>query len=394
MKIAIIGEPTYARAELAGRAVAAGLNMMTSVSRHTSVLVTNEPTSGSTKPRRAAAEGVPVIDEPTFLRLLTDVRGGTAHEATTASASTAPPTTGVQATEPEPSTPAPVPSPPSPDTTTAPAPRQLGAPARDLAKPLTGRRVLIPGGDHTDAAAPRTRVVELGGSAAVNLSAGVTDVVVLADGEQNRRRSRVVALELPLHEASWPTSPTATAADAADTTAVPAEGTTCDAEGRRHRPPMPSGTPAPRPAPEWHLTVSWAPRSACEIDIVAFILDEDEQVTFDEHFIFYGAPESPARRGAAPHRRARRTDHRPRPRGPAARDPRPATRDPQGRSRRGRRQPGHLRNGRPTARARSTRLPAPAVRPSPGPPRTPRRHTGRKTERAKKSSPVTCLPEQ
>lgn len=86
MKIAITGETAYARAELVGRAVAAGLNMMTTVSRHTSALVTNEPTADSAKARRATAEGVPVIDEHTFLQLLTDVRTGTAHEATTATA--------------------------------------------------------------------------------------------------------------------------------------------------------------------------------------------------------------------------------------------------------------------------------------------------------------------
>ena len=54
--------------------------------------------------------------------------------------------------------------------------------------------------------------------------------------------------------------------------------------------PMPHG----RPAPEWYVTAGWAPQTACEIDVVAFLLDEDEQVTFDEDFIFYGAPESPA----------------------------------------------------------------------------------------------------
>ena len=298
MKIAITGETAHARAELTGRAVAAGLNMVTSVSRHTSVLVTNETASGSTKARRAAAEGVPVIDEPTFLRLLDDVRGGTAHETTTASSPTPLPRKVVQATEPESSISTSAPPAPSPGATTVPAPRQPGSPARDLARPLTGRRVLVLGGDHTDAAAARTRVVELGGSAAVNLSAGVTDVVVLADGEKDRRMNRVVALQLPLHGASWLTSPNATdrtsTTNTTDTTAARPKEPHVLPRGGVIDLPMPSGTPAPGPAPEWHLTVSWAPRSVCEIDVVAFILDEDEQVTFDEDFIFYGAPESPA----------------------------------------------------------------------------------------------------
>ncbi|OKI95821.1 hypothetical protein AMK10_09075 [Streptomyces sp. CB02058] len=37
-----------------------------------------------------------------------------------------------------------------------------------------------------------------------------------------------------------------------------------------------------------------AQQTDCEIDIVAFVVDEDEQVSFDEDFVFYGAPENPA----------------------------------------------------------------------------------------------------
>lgn len=54
--------------------------------------------------------------------------------------------------------------------------------------------------------------------------------------------------------------------------------------------PMPQG----RPGPEWYVTASWAPQTEYEIDVVAFLLDEDEQVTADEDFVLYGAPESPA----------------------------------------------------------------------------------------------------
>ncbi|WP_406118985.1 TerD family protein [Streptomyces sp. NBC_00989] len=294
MKVAITGETAHARAELVGRAVAAGLNMMTSVSRHTSVLVTNEPMSQSAKARRAAAEGVPVIDEHTFLRLLADVQGGTVHEATAASAVIAPvkapAMAAVQASEPESIT-APVPEapvlpPPSPGAT-VPAPRQADDSADTLAKPLIGRRVLVLGGAHADAAAARTRVVELGGSAAVNLSTSVTDVVVLADSEKDRRMSRITALELPVHDADWLISPTSTAPD---TAAVRLNEPHVMPRGGVIDLPMPSG----RRAPEWYVTAGWAPQADCEIDVVAFILDEDEQVVFDEDFIFYGAPESPA----------------------------------------------------------------------------------------------------
>ncbi|NED01067.1 DNA polymerase III [Streptomyces sp. SID6648] len=275
MKVAITGETAHARAELVGRAVAAGLNMMTSVSRHTSVLVTNEPASDSAKARRALAEGVPVIDEHTFLRMLADVRPGIAHE--TAAVVVAPVTepeaeSVVVAVDLTPGVPVPAPRRPV---------QPVGAPDR----PLAGRRVLVLGGVHADAAAARTRIVELGGSAAINLSAGVTDVVLLEKGEGDRRMSRIAALELPVHDIHWLRAPTAAAETAP-----------------RAREPhvMPRGgvidlpTPHGRPAPQWYVTAGWAPQSDCEIDVVAFLLDEDQQVTFDEDFIFYGAPESPA----------------------------------------------------------------------------------------------------
>ncbi|MEU5348046.1 TerD family protein [Streptomyces sp. NPDC020766] len=308
MKIAITGETAHARAELVGRAVAAGLNMMASVSRHTSVLVTNEPTSASAKARRAESEGVPVIDEHTFLQLLADVRTGTAHEATAAvSAGIAPVAATVRerATEPESTTvpdpdmsvpdvsvpdlcvpDAPVLPPPSPGVS-VPAPRQVGDSAHTLGTPLTGHRVLVLGGVHADAVAARTRVVELGGSAAINLSASVTEVVLLTGGPQDRRMNRVLALELPVHDAHWLIAPTAagrvTATVRAREPKVMPRGGVIDL-------PMPHGTASP----EWYVTASWAPQTGCEIDVVAFLLDEDEQVTSDEEFTFYGAPESPA----------------------------------------------------------------------------------------------------
>jgi DNA polymerase-3 subunit epsilon len=228
------------------------------------------------------------------LRLLADVRTGTAHEATAGSTViatvAAPATARVRATEPE-STTAPVPDvpvlpPPTPDVS-VPAPRQADDTVSTLDKPLTGHRVLVLGGIHAVAAAARTRVVELGGSAAVNLSASVTDVVLLRGGEKDRRMNRITDLELPVHDEHWLTAPTGadrgTAAVRAQEPRVMPRGGVIDL-------PMPHSAPPP----DWHVTASWAPQTECEIDVVAFLLDEDEQVTFDEEFIFYGAPESPA----------------------------------------------------------------------------------------------------
>ncbi|MFJ9976252.1 TerD family protein [Streptomyces cyaneofuscatus] len=342
MKIAITGETATSRAELVARSVAAGLNVMSSVSRHTSALVTNEAGSGSAKARRAAAEGVPVIDEHTFLRLLSDVRAGTPHRGAAegagasggaASASgvgalvsgvgalvsggvAAVPGNAVAAPA---STEAPAPAafPSTPETAVpatqvaaVPAPRRP-APAETTGRPLAGRRVLILGGTHPAAAAARTRVVELGGSAAINLSRTVTDAVLLPGGEADRRLRRMPELGLPVHDEHWLNAPGAAApgaapGDAPGAAAGAASPATDSSSPEREadRPPSPLVLPRggvvdlPVPqrdaAPLWHITAAWEPQEAAEIDVVAFVLDEDEQVTFDEDFVFYGAPENPA----------------------------------------------------------------------------------------------------
>ncbi|MFE3123531.1 DEDDh family exonuclease [Streptomyces hydrogenans] len=272
MKIAITGETTTARAELVGRSVGAGLNMMASVSRHTSVLVTNEAASASAKARRAAAEGVPVLDEDTFLRLLEDVRPGTPH----VKQSPAPPA----AAPAELPAPEPLPVPATAAVTTppsAPAPTAVATPRR--------RRVLVLGGTHEAASAARVRIVERGWAAALNLSASVTDVVLLPGGETDRRMARVTALELPVHAPDWLGAP-----PASETVAAPDRPGTAGAVlprgGVVDLPTLPSNG-------RWHLGASWARQSDCEIDVVAFVLDEDEQVSCDGDFVFYGAPESP-----------------------------------------------------------------------------------------------------
>lgn len=97
--------------------------------------------------------------------------------------------------------------------------------------------------------------------------------------------SRITTLELPVHDIHWLSAPTVAAGTAprAQEPHVMPRGGVIDL-------PAPHG----RPAPEWYITAGWAPQPDCEIDVVAFLLDEDQQVTFDEDFIFYGVPESPA----------------------------------------------------------------------------------------------------
>ncbi|MET7324242.1 TerD family protein [Streptomyces sp. NPDC005549] len=306
MKVAVTGETRTARADLVLRGVAAGLNMMGSVSRHTSALVTNDSAADSAKARRARAEGVPVIDESAFLRLLGDVRPGTSHEGSAilepARAPQSVPTPEAVPTSEAGPAPERVPAPeaahslalPAVPTPRTPEPDEAAAspnPGRQRAArprgPLFGRRVLVLGGTHPEAVAARTRVVELGGAAAINLSAGVTDVVVLDGGHADRRLARITALLLPVHDAAWLVAPVVTEASEAGGGRAAAHvlprGGVVDL-------PLPDGR---GPADRWTVTASWAQQTACEIDVVAFVLDEDEQVSFDEDFVFYGAPENP-----------------------------------------------------------------------------------------------------
>ncbi|MET7759072.1 TerD family protein [Streptomyces sp. NPDC005389] len=276
MKVAITGETATSRAELVARSVAVGLNIMSSVSRHTSALVTNDAASGSAKARRAIAEGVTVIDEHEFLKLLGEVSPGTPHENQTPKKAPAAATPAMPPTTPT----------PSPAATAAvadvPAPRRPES-ARS-AKPFGRRRILILGGTHEEASAARARVVELGGAAAINLSASVTDVVLFPGGELDRRMTRITALELPVHAHGWLGSPTSESADVPapdhEMTEVLPRGGVID-------------LPTRATAGHWHVSASWAQQTNCEIDVVAFVLDEDEQVSCDGDFVFYSAPESP-----------------------------------------------------------------------------------------------------
>ncbi|MFF7764889.1 DEDDh family exonuclease [Streptomyces massasporeus] len=289
MKVAITGETLTPRAELERQAVEAGLNVVGSVSRHTSALVSNDASSGSGKARRALAEGVPVLDETTFVRLLGDVRPGTRHERTRNAdavipSPTTPPATALVPPVQEPTVaasplPGPAPSaPPTPPRTTDPAPQ---------GRPLSGRRVLVLGGTHPDAVAARGRIVELGGAAAINLSASVTEVVLLEGGERDRRMKRITALAFPTHDAAW--------LDAPVITPLPRQGGGPAAPHVLPRGgvidlPQPSGSSSAVP---WTVTATWAQQTSCEIDVVAFVVDEEEQVCSDEDFVFYGAPENP-----------------------------------------------------------------------------------------------------
>lgn len=270
MKVAFTAATATARTELAARCAAAGLNVVGSVSRHTSVLVAEDAAAGSAKARRAAAEGVPVVDEATLLRLLADVREGTPHEQT---------------------------APPAPDAATrrVPRPRTPRAPAPAWVTPLAGRRVLVLGGTHAGAAEARTRVTGLGGAAAVNLSASVTDVVVLAGGGADRRMAKIAALDIPTYGAEWLEAPFVPHAAERPAPARP-EPKVLPRGGVLDLPDTATAREPQGPGVRgrvWQVAASWAQRAACEVDLVGFVLDGDEQVACEGDFVFYGAPENP-----------------------------------------------------------------------------------------------------
>ncbi|MEU1854376.1 DEDDh family exonuclease [Streptomyces sp. NPDC019990] len=73
MRVAFSGDTSVERELLEDRATEAGLHVATSLSRLTSLLVTNDPDSGTSKVVKARQFGTPIVDEAAFGQLLADV---------------------------------------------------------------------------------------------------------------------------------------------------------------------------------------------------------------------------------------------------------------------------------------------------------------------------------
>ncbi|MFF2326190.1 MULTISPECIES: DEDDh family exonuclease [unclassified Streptomyces] len=73
MRVAFSGDTSVDRELLEDRAVEAGLHVATSVSRLTSLLVTNDPDAATSKTVKAKSLGTPILDESAFTHLLRDV---------------------------------------------------------------------------------------------------------------------------------------------------------------------------------------------------------------------------------------------------------------------------------------------------------------------------------
>ncbi|MGC0418588.1 TerD family protein [Embleya sp. AB8] len=251
MRVAFTGESRESREELARRATEAGLYPTTSVSGQTSLLVTNDPTSGSGKNRKAAHLGTPVIDETTYVRLLARVRPGTPRAAS------APPAVPPPRAEPAP------------------------PPAVPAADPTVRQVLVLQGRDeHLDGGRVRQLVLDSGARLRINLTSTVDTVVVLPGAANDPRIARAEGFGATcLTEAEW----RASLAEAPPTPGaghLPRGGTV----------ELPGGAAPGR----WTLNASWAwDRPDEDLDLVAFLLDGNERVRGDADFVFWNQPASP-----------------------------------------------------------------------------------------------------
>ncbi|MCK9878686.1 DEDDh family exonuclease [Frankia sp. Ag45/Mut15] len=310
MRVAFTGDTVVPREELERQATAAGLHVTSSVSRLTSLIVSNDIAAGSSKARAAVTHGTPVVDEQDFTRLLVDVRtgrlrdGGTTAVERTANAPTAngPVSVPVQASADEPA-----PEPAAVLATGSSAEQDVAAPAvpamvqAQLPPPapasaplpvpaahsLVGRRILVLGGPHDEAATMRERIGLLGAVPAVNVTASLALAVCLNGAGLDRRMPRIRMLGVPVISADefvhqLDTGQPGRAGDLPASTASRRAGLRLPRGGVVDLPVASAGD-------RWSVSATWS-WDAGEVDLVAFLVGEDEQVASDEDFVFYNQP--------------------------------------------------------------------------------------------------------
>lgn len=262
-KVAITGPTTVPRTELARRLSDAGLDVMNSVSGKTGIVIANPGSPDSRKLQRARLDGIPVLDEGTMLHLADHILPGTLKSA--------PETIEVVT----------VIHPPSSPPTRQPA-RRSG--------PWASRRVLILGGSHLEATVMRSRIVQLGAVPAINLTAAVTDVLLLDGGDGDPRMPRIRERALTILEMHH-----VDAALGVD----PDPGTAgVDTAGQGSAAAMMSPGEVidlPSDVAQFTVNVSWSAEAEQppEVDVVAFELDTANRVLTDDEFVFYNQPASP-----------------------------------------------------------------------------------------------------
>lgn len=268
-KVVITGPTAIPRPDLARRLSDAGLDVMNSASGKTGLVIANPGLLDSRKLRRARESGIPILDEATVLELAGRI------------------VAGVPKTAPE-----------SVDIVTvigAPTPTTAKQSARSLPSgPWAGRRVLVMGGSHLEATLMRSRITQLGAAPAINLAAGVTDVLLLNGGEGDPRMAKVRERSLTLlgiHHVD--------AALGVEPDAVASNEPTRSSPAQRERTPvmMTPGAVIDLPAglAQFTVNVSWssARLAAPEVDVVAFELGSDGNVLSDDEFVFFNRPASP-----------------------------------------------------------------------------------------------------
>ncbi|WP_137724538.1 TerD family protein [Prescottella subtropica] len=274
MKVVVSGATRTPRLALAATLSAAGFDVMNSVSRHTSVVVCNDPGSSNAKVRRAAAEGIPIVSETQLDALLTRVVPGVPKASQpTVLPNVAIPSVAVLEVVAPATVPTPVPAP-------APVPAATGRGAA-----WRGRRVLLMGGTHLECVMMRSRIIQLGARPSLNLTAAVTDVLVLSGGDTDRRMPRVEARGLPVIRES-------DVNDGVTSGFVPPH---MRHESRVSAPVLLRGQTVDLPAAPtvWSVNVSWRAENVgdeFDVDVVAFLLGEDRRVDSDQDFVFYNNP--------------------------------------------------------------------------------------------------------
>ena len=268
MTLAFTGATDTEREDLIRRSTEAGLDVMNSVSSRTSLLVCNAP-EATRKYESAKAHGTAILTEATFLELLLRVAPGTPKAA--------PQAAPVRETPPQPE--------PS-------APRTpLAAPG-----PFSRRRILILGGAHDETAEVRARVHELGGSTAVNLTVGVTDVVALTDASADARWTRAQERHLTVLD---PVTLEPVDLDNEPRVDLGAQlgfgrATGPVTETQSESVNLPRGGVTDLATTDFTVTATWRPNQlAGSVDVVAFVADSRAAVSADEDFLFYNHPNHP-----------------------------------------------------------------------------------------------------
>ncbi|MBB2890665.1 exonuclease domain-containing protein [Flexivirga oryzae] len=258
MTVVFTGPTAVDRTLLIEEATEAGLAVMNSVSSRTSLLVSNGTTT-TRKAERARLHGTSILTEAQYRRLLSAIQPGVAKQSPT--------------------------TPPA-----APTVKRTPKPTPNRGGPLAGHRVIIIGGAPDEAHSTRDRIVESGGACAVNLTASVTAAVPLSGHQTDQRWARVQDSNLlvldqrslqPVEQGHQSTvvhslttgTPMVTESEVAE---LPRGGVT-DVED------------APL-----IVTVRWSHSAAIgDVDVVAFVLGDDELVGDDDDFCFYNQREHP-----------------------------------------------------------------------------------------------------